>query len=298
MEFNQDGVPLDDRNTGNIQARPPGLDTVQEFRVETNGSSAKLDRPANAIMITRSGTNEFHGAAFETGRNSGFGVARQRQDTFSTPPHLVRNEFGVSAGGPVIIPKLYNGQNRTFIFGAWEELRQRRAASTGSAVWTAAMRQGDFSGLFDSQRPQDHALRSVVRRARAHLHQDSVRQQPASDREAQPARQVCLRRGAAAHRCRRESAGRQQLLRARPDQLRSAHLHLPRRSSPQRSRPGLRPLLSRPVGPDEPPRIQHRRQSDHLRQPVEPRNLLRTLEHRDDLLDPHLLAHLLRRRRW
>src|SRR5882757_6877932 len=57
MEFNQDGVPLDDRNTGNIQARPPGLDTVQEFRVETNGSSAKLDRPANAIMITRSGTN-------------------------------------------------------------------------------------------------------------------------------------------------------------------------------------------------------------------------------------------------
>ena len=84
MEFNQDGVPLDDRNTGNIQARPPGLDTIQEYRVETNGSSAKLDRPANAIMITRSGTNEFHGAAFETGRNSGFGVARQRQDTFST----------------------------------------------------------------------------------------------------------------------------------------------------------------------------------------------------------------------
>ena len=150
MEFNQDGVPLDDRNTGNIQARPPGLDTVQEFRVETNGSSAKLDRPANAIMITRSGTNEFHGAAFETGRNSGFGVARQRQDTFSTPPHLVRNEFGVSAGGPVILPKLYHGKNKTFIFGAWEESRQRSAASTGSAVWTAAMRQGDFSNLFDS----------------------------------------------------------------------------------------------------------------------------------------------------
>ena len=150
MEFNQDGVPLDDRNTGSIQARPPGLDTIQEFRVETNGSSAKLDRPANAIMITRSGTNEFHGAAFETGRDSGFGVARQRQDTFSVPPHLVRNEFGVSAGGPVLLPKLYNGKNRTFLFGAWEELRQRSAASTGSAVWTAPMRQGDFSGLLDS----------------------------------------------------------------------------------------------------------------------------------------------------
>jgi hypothetical protein len=66
MEFNQDGVPLDDRNSGNIQARPTGLDTIQEGRVETNGSSAKLDRPANAIMITRSGTNELHGAIFET----------------------------------------------------------------------------------------------------------------------------------------------------------------------------------------------------------------------------------------
>ena len=150
MEFTQDGVPLDDRNTGSIQARPPGLDTVQEFRVETNGSSAKLDRPASAIMTTRSGTNQFHGAAFETGRNSGFGVARQRQDTFSKPPHLVRNEFGVSAGGPVMLPKLYDGRNRTFIFGAWEEQRLRSAASVGSAVWTSAMRQGDFSGLIDA----------------------------------------------------------------------------------------------------------------------------------------------------
>ena len=150
LEFTQDGVPLDDRNTGAIQARPPGLDTVQEFRVETNGSSAKLDRPASAIIVTRSGTNQLHGAAFETGRNSGFGVARQRQDVFTVPPHLVRNEFGVSVGGPVVIPKIYNGRNKTFIFGAWEELRQRSAASQGSAVWTAPMRQGDFSGLIDA----------------------------------------------------------------------------------------------------------------------------------------------------
>lgn len=150
MEISQDGVPLDDRNTGSLQARPPGLDTVQEFRVETNASSARLDRPASAIIITRSGTNEFHGALFETGRNSGFGVARQRQDTFSKPPHLVRNEFGASAGGPVVLPKLYNGKNRTFIFGAWEEFRLRSATTTGSAVWTEAMRRGDFSGLVDS----------------------------------------------------------------------------------------------------------------------------------------------------
>ena len=150
MEFVQDGVPLDDRNTGNLQARPPGLDTVQEVRIETNNSSAKLDRPANAIFSTMSGTNTLHGAAFETGRNSGFGVARQRQDTFTKAPHLVRNEFGASVGGPAWLPEVYNGRNRTFFFAAWEESRQRQATSTGSAVWTDAMRNGDFSGLVDS----------------------------------------------------------------------------------------------------------------------------------------------------
>src|SRR3954454_9174882 len=150
MDVLQDGVSLQDRNTGAIQSRPPGLDTIEEFRVETAVSSAKLTRPSSAIMITKSGTNEPHGSVFLTGRNSGFGVARQRQDTFTTPPHLVRNEFGVSAGGPVILPKIYNGRNKTFIFGAWEENRTRSAATQGSAVWTAAMRNGDFSGLSDA----------------------------------------------------------------------------------------------------------------------------------------------------
>src|SRR5580765_762762 len=151
MDLVQDGVNLQDRNTGAIQSRPPGLDTIQEFRVETAVSSAKLNRPASAIMITRSGTNEVHGSVFLTGRNSGFGVARQRQDTFTKAPHLVRNEFGASLGGPVVIPKLYHGKNRTFFFASWEEVRNRQASTTTSAVWTNAMRQGDFSGLIDGQ---------------------------------------------------------------------------------------------------------------------------------------------------
>jgi hypothetical protein len=151
MDLLQDGVNLQDRNTGAIQSRPPGLDTIEQFRVETSVSSAKLTRPSSAIMITKSGTNELRGAVFLTGRNSGFGVARQRQDTFTTAPHLVRNEFGASLGGPVYIPKVYNGKNRTFFFASWEELRQRQATTTTSAVWTDAMRRGDFSGLIDSQ---------------------------------------------------------------------------------------------------------------------------------------------------
>jgi hypothetical protein len=151
MALVQDGVNIQDRNTGSMQTRPPGLDTIEEFRVETAVSSAKLTRPASAIMITKSGTNEPHGSIFLTGRNSGFGVARQRQDTYAKAPHLVRNEFGASFGGPVFIPKLYNGRNRTFFFGSWEEYRQRQASTSTSGIWTEAMRNGDFSGLIDSQ---------------------------------------------------------------------------------------------------------------------------------------------------
>src|SRR5262245_33855164 len=142
MDIVQDGVSLQDRNTGAIQSRPPGLDTVEEFRVETSVSSAKVERPASAIFSTRSGTNEFHGSVFETGRNSGFGVARQRQDTFSKAPHLVRNEFGASIGGPVV-------KNRTFFFGAWEAYSLRPGTTTASRVGTAARRHGCLSGHAD-----------------------------------------------------------------------------------------------------------------------------------------------------
>src|SRR5574340_107683 len=57
MEFMQDGATLENRDTGNVSTRPPGIDTVQEFRVETNNSSAKVTRPASTMVITKSGSN-------------------------------------------------------------------------------------------------------------------------------------------------------------------------------------------------------------------------------------------------
>lgn len=150
MEFLQDGAVLANRDVGNISSRPPGLDTVEEFKVETNNSSAKMDRPATAILSTKAGTNDFHGAAFETARNNAIGVARRRQDFYDKPPHLVRNEFGASLGGPLSIPKLYDGKNRTFFFAAYEAYRLRSATTTSVTMPTAAMRQGDYSGLIDS----------------------------------------------------------------------------------------------------------------------------------------------------
>ncbi len=151
VELLQDGAVLMNRQWQQIPARPPGLDTIEEFRAETNNSSAKMNRPGTVILTTKAGTNDFHGAVFETARNSAIGVARARQDYYLKPPHLVRNEFGASLGGPVRLPKLYNGRNRTFFFFAYEGFRQRQANTRSVTMPTAAMREGDFSGLIDSQ---------------------------------------------------------------------------------------------------------------------------------------------------
>jgi hypothetical protein len=150
MTFLQDGAVLGANYNGGIWSRPPGVDTVQEFRVETSVSSAKFAAPATAVLSTRSGTNSLHGSLFETARNNGFGIARAREDYYTKPPQLIRNEFGASAGGPVMLPKIYNGKNRTFFFFAWEAYRYAFAQTASTSLHTMAMRQGDFSGLVAS----------------------------------------------------------------------------------------------------------------------------------------------------
>ena len=94
-----------------------------------------------------------HGSFFETARNSAIGVARARTDFFTKPPHLVRNEFGASLGGPVCIPKLYNGKNKTFFFVAYEGYRLRQASTRSIGVSRPAMEQGDFSAPDRHHRP-------------------------------------------------------------------------------------------------------------------------------------------------
>lgn len=145
-----DGVSLVDRFGGGMARVQPGLDTVQEFRIETAGSSAQYSRPATVTVVTKSGTNQFHGALFETIRNNGGGLrARQRQDG-NTSAFLARNEFGASAGGPVLIPKLYDGRNKTFWFAAYEGLRQRQKAFYQDTVPTDALWSGNFTSVTDA----------------------------------------------------------------------------------------------------------------------------------------------------
>jgi len=148
FEMVLDGAALADRYSWNLVTnRQPGLDSVQEFKVENSNSSAKFARPTSIVVTTKGGTNSLHGTAFETNRNSGIGVARARQDTFTKAPFLNRNEFGASVGGPVYIPKLYNGKNKTFWFTSWEWLRQISAVTLQNQLPTQEMRNGNMAGF-------------------------------------------------------------------------------------------------------------------------------------------------------
>jgi len=146
-----DGSALTDRlsygGTERLTYVQPGLDSIQEFTVENNNVSAKCSRPTCIVMTTKGGGNQLHGSAFETNRNNGVGLARSRTDYYTKPPFLNRNEFGASAGGPVYIPKVYNGKNKTFWFFSYEGLRNISSSTQGYEVPTEAMHNGDMSGL-------------------------------------------------------------------------------------------------------------------------------------------------------
>jgi hypothetical protein len=90
---------------------------------------------------------------FETNRNSGIGVARPRQDTYDKAAFMNRNEYGVSAGGPLYIPKLYNGRNRTFFLASYEASRSVSYATGQYNVPTQEMRSGAFRGLAMARQP-------------------------------------------------------------------------------------------------------------------------------------------------
>ncbi|HET7345904.1 MAG TPA: carboxypeptidase regulatory-like domain-containing protein [Acidobacteriaceae bacterium] len=126
----------------------PIVDAIQEFKSQGHNDLAEYGGAVGAMVsvVTKPGTNQYHGALWEFLRNEqmdsrGF-FEKQRNP-------LRQNQFGASLGGPVSIPKLYNGKNRTFFFVAWEGYRFASKSETGGLGPTDAMRSGDFSGLVD-----------------------------------------------------------------------------------------------------------------------------------------------------
>lgn len=133
----------------------PMSDAVEEFRVETNALKAEFGQTSGGVVnvVTKMGGNDFHGSAYEFLRND----ALDARNAFSTQPDprtgrtkqvLRYNQYGGTVGGPVWIPKIYDGRNRTFFFAGYEQWKWR---STGAPrLGTVALpewRTGNFSNL-------------------------------------------------------------------------------------------------------------------------------------------------------
>ena len=154
-EYVADGVPLDNDNFGGQNntygSILPDADSVQQVSFDMTDTPAQYATPGTAVITTRSGTNSLHGSFFETAINSYWGVAKTRNDlsSFVAPPYI-RNEFGASAGGPIIFPHLYHGKDKSFWFFAYERYSLASTSEEQVSVPTLAERNGDFSGMVDN----------------------------------------------------------------------------------------------------------------------------------------------------
>jgi hypothetical protein len=145
-EFNYfNGLP----QNSNATMLPP-YDFINEAHIDVTSVDAQLGWGVGSLQFqTKFGTNLLHGSAFEINRNSLFD-SRGLDNPRIPPDH--QNNFGFSVGGPVWLPKIYNGRKRTFFYFSYERFMQHNSATgfspTGyTTVPTAAMKQGDFTGL-------------------------------------------------------------------------------------------------------------------------------------------------------
>jgi hypothetical protein len=142
-ESSSDGISITGV-TGNSPNRNlfPSIESIGEIRVQGVGNAAEFGQPGDVTIISKSGTNEYHGALFWYHQNRAFDALSFGQTSL---PAKVSNNFGGTIGGPVRIPKLYDGKNKTFFQFAWESLRYPRQSTIQNTVPSARLRQGDFT---------------------------------------------------------------------------------------------------------------------------------------------------------
>jgi hypothetical protein len=132
----------------------PSVEGIQEFRIETNAYSAEFGRSGGGVVImaTKSGANVLHGSLFEFLRNSKMDANNFFANSSNIPlASFKRNQFGASLGGPVVLPKIYGGANKTFFFFDYEGTRLRQAQLASYSVPTDLQRAGDFSQTFNNK---------------------------------------------------------------------------------------------------------------------------------------------------
>jgi hypothetical protein len=159
--FSLDGIENTDTNF-NSYTFLPSIDALAEFKVQTGVYPAEFGRATSQINVsTKSGTNAYHGALFEFFRNDNLD-ANNYAFTSARPPKdpFVRNQYGFTLGGPVVVPKIFNGHDRLFFLFNYEALRDRKGLRRLADVPSAAMRTGDFSGISQVIYDPDTRVRS------------------------------------------------------------------------------------------------------------------------------------------
>jgi hypothetical protein len=131
-------------------AMTPSVDAIEEFRVQTSNYSAEYGRTGGAIIniVTKAGTNQLRGTAYEFLRNKVLDAGNYFNNAAGIERQpFVYNQYGITSGGPVYLPKIYDGRNRTFFFVSYEGVKVRRARFFNGTVPTEAMRTGNFNDL-------------------------------------------------------------------------------------------------------------------------------------------------------
>ncbi len=141
-------------DTAEAALNTPSVEGLTEFSVDTNGFKAEYGQAGGGVMsfASKSGTNDIHGTVYNFLRND----ALDARGFFAARRSVYRqNDFGGTFSGPVVIPKLYNGRNKTFFFAAFEGFRNRVGANDVIlSVPTPEMYRGDFTNWVDQANRQ------------------------------------------------------------------------------------------------------------------------------------------------
>jgi len=135
-----------------LQENQPSADAIQEVAVQTSNYAAEFGQAGGGLfnITMKSGTNQYHGSGYEYFVNEDLNAAipfTNDGNGNKIRPRNRRNDFGGTIGGPIWIPKVYDGHNRTFFFFSLEEFRESSALNFSDTVPTAAYRAGDFSAI-------------------------------------------------------------------------------------------------------------------------------------------------------
>jgi hypothetical protein len=162
LQTRLDGATMNPTSTrlgGATMETQPSVDSIQEIAIQTSNFAAEFGTSGGAMvnLVTKSGGNQFHGSGYDYVNNEILNAATPYTLLPDNPNEHVRNklrqhDYGFTFGGPVRIPKVYNGTNKTFFFFSFEQFRQKNINNTlPDTVPIPAYRNGDFSNLITAE---------------------------------------------------------------------------------------------------------------------------------------------------